>query len=73
VTRTYAILDVSPATYEEIRAALETAAYGHAFSESGVIDMSGIALRQGAPALGKARTQLVFRRGAAKVEDSGRE
>lgn len=45
---TYAILDVSPACYREIRAKLEEAGYGHAFHENDsdeVIDMHGIALR----------------------------
>lgn len=47
-SRTYAILDVSPATYREIRAKLVAAGYDHAFhvDEQGeAIDMSGIALR----------------------------
>jgi DNA-directed RNA polymerase subunit F len=48
VTHTYAILDVSPTTYAEIRALLERAGYQHAFDEvdgQQVIDLHGIALR----------------------------
>lgn len=44
---TYAILDVSPATYREIREKLDAAGYQHAFHRDGgreVIDMHGIAL-----------------------------
>lgn len=43
-TYTYAVLNVSPECYQEIRDALKTAAYDHAFHENGVIDMHGIAL-----------------------------
>jgi hypothetical protein len=46
-TRTYAVLEVSTAAYEEIRAKLEAAGYEHAFHEDDgrvVIDMHGIAL-----------------------------
>jgi hypothetical protein len=49
VTHTYAILDVSPAAYAEIRAKLELVQYQHCFHKDGkdeVIDMHGIALRQ---------------------------
>lgn len=41
-TRTYAILELSPAAYEEIAKKLRDAGYGHAFMEEGVIDMFGI-------------------------------
>lgn len=47
-THTYAVLDVSPAAYGEIRAKLEAADYQHAFHQTDagmVIDMHGIALR----------------------------
>lgn len=48
-THTYAVLDVSPEAYAEIRRRLEEAGYAHAFddrNEGGeVIDMHGIALR----------------------------
>jgi hypothetical protein len=46
-TYTYAVLDVSAAVYDEIRAKLEMAGYEHAFHEDDgkvVIDMHGIAL-----------------------------
>jgi len=49
-TYTYAILNISEAAYEEIRAKLEKAGYQHAFHEnedapvSPLIDMHGIAL-----------------------------
>lgn len=50
MTHTYAILDVSPEAYAEIRAKLEEAGYQHAFHTrvrdgEEVIDMHGIALR----------------------------
>lgn len=47
-TRTYVLLDVSRATYEEVRAKLELAGYGHVFIDDAGgqrIDMHGIALR----------------------------
>ncbi len=46
-TRTYAILELSPDAYMEIRNALEAAGYSHCFTQSDgqeVIDMSGIGL-----------------------------
>lgn len=48
MTYTYAILDVSPAFYEEVRSKLDSTGYQHAFHqrpEGEVIDMHGIALR----------------------------
>lgn len=46
MTYTYAILPVSKAAFEEIRAKLVEAGYGDAISEDdGVIDMHGIALQ----------------------------
>lgn len=47
-TYTFAILEVSPAAYEEIAGKLRAADYGHCFhKDSGriVIDMQGIALQ----------------------------
>jgi len=44
VTYTFVALEVSAAAYEEIRAKLEAADYGHCFTEAGEIDMHGIAL-----------------------------
>lgn len=47
-THTYAILEVSPAVYAEIRAKLEAAGYEHAFIVDiggEAIDMHGIALQ----------------------------
>lgn len=51
-TRTYAILDVSPATYDEIRAKLAEAGYDWSIHQDDgreVVDMHGIALRSEAP------------------------
>jgi hypothetical protein len=46
VTHTYAVLEVSPKVYQEVRALLEAAGYSHAFisGRNEVIDMHGIAL-----------------------------
>ncbi len=45
-TYTYAVLEVSAATYDEIAAKLRAAGYDHAFdSEEQTISMQGIALR----------------------------
>jgi len=46
-THTYAVLEVSPAAYEEIRSLLEAAGYGHVRVNRGgqvLLDMHGIAL-----------------------------
>ena len=43
-TYTYALLDVSAATYDEIEKKLREAGYDHAFNDKGEIDMHGIAL-----------------------------
>ena len=43
-THTYAVLDISPAAFEEIHRLLEKADYHHCFIGD-VIDMHGIALR----------------------------
>lgn len=48
-TYTYAILDLSKAAFEEIRAKLEAAGYQHAFHKNDgriVIDMHGIAVAE---------------------------
>ena len=51
MTRTYAMLELSEAAYEEIKAKLEQAGYQHAFKDnpnapaSPTIDMHGIAIR----------------------------
>ena len=46
MTRTYVILEISPAAFLEIALQLRLAGYDHAFDEDGaVIDMHGIALR----------------------------
>lgn len=50
---TYALLEVSPAVYAEIREKLQAAGYEHAFDRNDdreVIDMHGIALVIGATA-----------------------
>lgn len=52
MTYTYAILDVSAATYDEIRAKLAAGGYHEAFNDDGevpareVIDLHGLALRR---------------------------
>ena len=46
---TYAILDLTPETYRELREKLEAAGYTHAFHEHDgreVIDLHGIAARE---------------------------
>lgn len=46
---TYAILDLSPAAYQEIAGKLRAAGYDHAFHQDGgrtVIDMHGIAVAE---------------------------
>lgn len=49
MTRTYAVLEVSRATFDEIADKLREAGYGHAFDDGGrTIDMHGIGL-QAAP------------------------
>lgn len=49
-THTYAIMDVSASTYDEIRAALEEAGYRDSIhggrGTSDILDMHGIALRR---------------------------
>lgn len=44
-TRTYAILEVSPAAYAEIRGALEQAGYARSAFHDDVVDMHGIAIK----------------------------
>lgn len=44
MTHTYAILEVSRATFEEIAQKLKAAGYDEAFIEIDVIDMHGIAV-----------------------------
>jgi hypothetical protein len=44
MTHTYALLEVSPAAYDEIAAKLREAGYNQAFGDEGEIDMHGIAL-----------------------------
>jgi hypothetical protein len=50
MTHTYALLDVSPAVYDEVRAKLAAGGYEDQFHHDGedpeVIDMHGIALRR---------------------------
>lgn len=47
---TYAVLDVSPAVFEEVKTKLKAAGYDHAF-DGDVIDMHGIALKMVVPPL----------------------
>lgn len=46
VTHTYAILDLSPAAYDEIAEKLRAAGYDHSFHEDNIIDMHGIAVKK---------------------------
>jgi hypothetical protein len=48
MTYTYAILEVSPPTYDEIAAKLREAGYDHAFNAEGEIDLHGLALTKAA-------------------------
>jgi len=44
MTHTYALLEVSPAVYDEIAAKLREAGYEQAFGDNGELDMHGIAI-----------------------------
>lgn len=44
MTYTFALMQVSKATYDEIKQKLEEAGYGHAIHDDGNLDMHGIAL-----------------------------
>ena len=45
-THTYAVLEISRAAFDEIKAHLEAAGYGQAFHDDGtIIDMHGIAVK----------------------------
>ena len=44
-TYTYVTMELSPATYAEIRKILMDAGYNHAFHEDGIIDMNGLAVK----------------------------
>ena len=44
-THTYVTLDISRQAYDEIRAKLAAADYGHCFIDENTIDMSGIAVQ----------------------------
>jgi hypothetical protein len=46
---TYALLEVSAGTYQEIARKLKKAGYDHAFNADGAIDMHGIAVMPAAP------------------------
>lgn len=43
---TYALLELSPAAYEEIAKKLRDAGYDHAFNDEGEIDMHGIGVKK---------------------------
>ena len=45
MTRTYAVLELSAAAWDEIATKLRAAGYDHAFMEGGEIDMHGIAVK----------------------------
>lgn len=46
-TYTFVELELSPAAYDEIRAKLEAASYGHAIGVDGALDMHGLAVVRG--------------------------
>jgi hypothetical protein len=50
MSHTFATLEVSASTYDEVERLLREAGYGHAFID-GAIDMHGIGLIRAAPAL----------------------
>lgn len=52
MSHTYALLDVSPSSYEEIKAKLLEAGYSHAINDRGEIDMHGLALVKGESEMG---------------------
>ena len=54
-THTYALLAVSRAAYDEIKAKLLAADYGHAINEKGEIDMHGITLIDERTIIGERR------------------
>jgi len=45
-THTYAVMEVSPAVYDEIIKKLTDAGYEHAIMEDGTLDMHGIGLQE---------------------------
>lgn len=45
-TRTYVMMEVSAATYDELRGKLEAAHYEHAIHDDGALDMHGIAIER---------------------------
>ncbi len=44
-THTYAIMEVSPETYDEVQKLLIDAGYAHAINDEGELDMHGVALQ----------------------------
>lgn len=59
-THTYAVLEISPEAYGEIRGKLSEAGYDHAFDDTRLdgelIDMHGIALKAAVPKLSRPAT-----------------
>lgn len=73
-TRTFALLEVSPALYAEVRAKLEAAEYDHAFHHvdgRDVIDMNGIALAEDKPAVAEKDDQSAGRPAQETREEEG--
>lgn len=78
MTYTYAILDVSAPTFDEIAEKLRAAAYHHCFDRD-VIDMHGIALQKESTAMGKrgfgsmspAKQREVSRKGGKAAHRKG--
>ena len=72
MTHTYALLEVSNATYQEVKRKLMDAGYAHAINSDGEIDMHGIALivdkskpfRQLSPRVNQYREGHVLKRRA---------
>jgi hypothetical protein len=60
MTHTYAIVEVSPSVYDEVKATLIAAGYEHAIDDrEGVIDLDGLAL-QSDPSLAKDSSEKIL-------------
>lgn len=76
MTRTFALLEVAPSMFDEVRAKLEGAGYDHAFHEHdgrSVIDMHGLALVAGEPSGRDAERGDALKLDAAQAEIARRD
>lgn len=70
MTHTYVFVDVSPATFAEIYAALKSAHYEHALLDEGsTIDMHGLALRAQGDIFQSTADQQSFARGTRATHE----